>query len=436
MKKYFLAFFVFINLAVGVRAQSVGINTDGSVPDPSAILDVKSTDKGVLVPRMTAAQRTAIANPARGLLIFQTEPILAFCYYNGKAWVNLTDGIAMSNAGYSSNYGFVTTFAGSGLTSGSIVNGVATSASFGVVTSIAADTRGNLYETDLVHHSIRKITSTSIVSILAGDWANSGHVDAQGAAARFRSPIGMVADSSGNLYVAESFGHVIRKITPSGIVTTIAGRENYGGSVDGDSTTTAGFRDPYAITRDAAGNLYVTELDEQVIRKIDTDRKVTTLAGIGGVSGLVNSAANTGYTLFNKPSGIAVDPAGNLYIADQNNHCIRKLDPAGIVTTFAGTGLAGAADGTLATASFNFPTGIVIDPDGNFYIADRGNHTIRKISTAGIVSTIAGSGLPGYLDGSGVSASFNSPSGLALDPQGNLYIADQNNFRIRKMFLQ
>lgn len=433
MKKHCLLCLVFVNMVAGLYAQSVAINTDGSNADASAILDVKSTDKGVLIPRLTAVQRMAIANPAKGLLVFQTEPVPAFCYYNGMAWINLGNGNAITAEGYSSNYGFVTTFAGSG--NAVSEDGIGTAASFPGPIGIATDTKGNFYVASVGASSVQKITSTSIVSTLAGVWDVDGYVDGTGTTARFNNLIGMVADSSGNLYVTDNRNALIRKITPGGLVTTIAGRQGISNSIDGDSTTTASFRDPYAITRDASGNLYVCQRVDHTVRKIDTAKRVTTIGGISGGPGLANGNYLTDNTFFRNPSGITVDAAGNVYIADEGNHVIRKIDPAGNITTFAGTGSPGASDGTLTTATFNLPTAIVIDPGGNFFVADRGSHTIRKISTTGIVSTIAGTGLPGYVDGSDVSASFNRPSGLALDPQGNLYVADQFNQRVRKIFL-
>jgi sugar lactone lactonase YvrE len=413
-------------------SQSVGINTDGSNPDPSSILDIKSSAKGVLIPRMTATQRTAINNPSKGLLVFQTDPVPSFCYYNGLAWVNLGTGDEMNNTGFSVNYGLVSTFAGSGDPSG-IQDGVGTSATFGFTLGLAADKKGNLYVTAESRHSVRKITASGIVSTLAGATLTPGYVDGSSADARFNKLIGLVTDSTGNIYTTE-FTHLIRKITPTGIVTTIAGDPLFSTSVDGDSTA-AHFRTPYGITTDASGNLYVADRDDYMIRKIDTNKKVTTIGGVSSVTGFVNTAANTGYTLFNQPSGIVADKAGNLYISDQGNHVIRKIDPSGNVTTLAGTGTSGNTDGPSATASFNMPEGIVIDAGGTIYIADRGNHNIRKITPAGIVSTIAGAGSPGYLDGSDISALFHDPSGLALDPQGNLYVADNSNGRIRKISL-
>ena len=414
-----------------VISQGVGINTDGSNPDPSSILDIKSSGKGVLIPRMTAIQRTAINNPSKGLLVFQSDPVPSFCYYNGLRWINLSTGDEMNSTGYSVNYGQVSTFAGSAGTG--IGDGVGTAVPIGFPVGLAADRKGNLYFTAEIRHSVRKISGSGIVSTLAGATLTFGYLDDTSTTARFVRPTGMVLDSAGNIYVGE-YGHLIRKISPNGIVTTIAGNPIIGTSADGDSTS-ASFRNPYGITIDASGNLYVADRDDNLIRKIDTNKRVTTIAGVGSVAGFINTAANLGYALFDKPAGIAVDIAGNLLITDQGNHVIRKIDPSGIVTTFAGTGTAGNTDGSLTTASFNSPEGIAIDPGGNLYIADRGNHSIRKITPAGIVSTIAGTGSAGYLDGSDISAKFFAPAGLALDAQGNLYVSDHDNARIRKISL-
>ncbi|HWK06763.1 MAG TPA: hypothetical protein VNS58_24175 [Puia sp.] len=243
--------------------QNVGIGTP--TPDASARLEVNSSSQGILIPRLSSAQRSAIAGPAAGLLVFQTDGTPGFCYYNGAFWVSLTNGYMVNNQGLavSSNYGITSTLAGSG-----------------------------------------------------------------------------AADAADGIGTAASFYH---------------------------------------------------------------------------------------------PSGVATDASGNVYVADQSNHKIRKITPAALVTTFAGSGAADAIDGTGPASSFNLPQGVAVDASGNVYVADFGDQKIRKITPAGVVTTLAGSGAIGAADGMGTAASFNSPTGVAADASGNVYVADQNNQKIRKI---
>jgi serine/threonine-protein kinase len=211
-------------------------------------------------------------------------------------------------------------------------------------------------------------------------------------------------------------------------VTTLAG-----GISEGSSSGTganASFYGPTGIAFDASGNLYVADFRNNMIRKITAGGLVTTLAG-----NLIPGSANGNgtYASFNQPTGVAVDNAGNVYVADDGNHLIREISPAGLVTTLAGSGLPGSADGTGNLASFNFPQGIAVDASGNVYVADYGNNTIREINQAGAVTTIAGSTSPGSSDGSGIKASFNQPTGVAVDATGNVFVADYGNNLVRKI---
>jgi streptogramin lyase len=315
------------------------------------------------------------------------------------------------------------------------VDGYGTAARFAALTSIAADTKGNLYVTESLRHSIRRINAMGLVSTLAGSVLNPGYLDDSAGTARFRLPLETAADTLGNVYVADFGNNCIRKVTPAGIVSTYSGVQGLSGNIDGNSAT-ARFRLLTGIASDKFGNLYVTDRDDAVVRKVDINKNVTTIGGAAGFAGFVNSADNLGYTLFRAPGGMVADTTGNLYIADEGNHCIRRITPGGIVTTFAGTGATGNADGTLTTATFKSPKAMAIDMAGNLYVVDRGNHNIRKITPAGVVSTVAGSGSPGYLDGPDVAALFNTPSGIAVDAIGNLYVADNVNNTIRKIFLR
>jgi sugar lactone lactonase YvrE len=260
-----------------------------------------------------------------------------------------------------------------------------------------------------------------IVSTVAGSTA--GYVD--GAAAKFNSPSGITVDANGNLFVTDYFNHMIRAINPNGMVSTLVG--STAGIEDGPAAT-AKFFLPNGAAVDKQGNIYVSEEGTSRIRKVTSAGLTSTFAGAtpGYLDG-VSTAAK-----FSTPSGIALDAEGTVYVADQFNNCIRKITPAGVVTTLAGSVTAGIADGTGAAAQFQRPVGVVVDEAGNVFVADLFNHRIRKITSDGVVTTIAGS-TPGFADGTGTAAKFLYPAGLALDKEGNLFVADSENNRIRKI---
>jgi uncharacterized repeat protein (TIGR02543 family) len=275
-----------------------------------------------------------------------------------------------------------------------------------------------------------KWTTNAAVTTLAGS-GNVGAINGTGTSASFDSPTGVTVDSAGNVYVADYNNHLIRKITPGGDVTTLAGTSGTAGDADGTGTD-ASFDSPHGVTVDSAGHVYVADTFNHLIRRITPGGEVTTLAG----SGEAGSADGTGTDAsFNGPHGVTVDSAGNVYVADYNNHLIRKITPGGEVTTLAGTsGTAGDADGTSTDASFNGPHGVTVDSAGHVYVADYNNHLIRKITPGGEVTTLAGtSGEAGSADGTGTDASFNGPYGVTVDSAGNVYVADYNNHLIRKI---
>ncbi len=273
---------------------------------------------------------------------------------------------------------------------------------------------------------------TISIQLLAGNIDGSGASDAAGAAARFNYPHGVAVDSSGNVYVADTTNQTIRKITSAGVVSTLAGSAGLSGSTDGAGTA-ARFNYPYGVAVDSSGNVYVADTNNQTIRKITSAGVVSTLAGSAGLSGSTDGAATA--AMFNYPQGVAVDSSGNVYVADANNQTIRKITSAGVVSTLAGlAGLSGSTDGAGTAARFNSPSGIAVDSSGNVYVADTTNQTIRKITSAGVVSTLAGSaGLSGSTDGAGTAAMFKYPRGIAVDSSGNVYVADTGNSTIRKI---
>ena len=296
---------------------------------------------------------------------------------------------------------------------------------------MAVDTAGNVYVADSSNFLIRKISPAGDVSTLAGSGANGAN-NATGTAATFRFPTGVAVDTAGNVYVADLSNHLIRKITPTGTVSTLAGNAGISGANDATGTA-ATFNLPTGVAVDTAGNVYVADLSNHLIRKITPTGTVSTLAGNAGISGAIN-ATGTAAT-FNLPTGVAVDTAGNVYVADSSNHLIRKISPAGVVTTLAGTvGVFGSADGNGTNATFNLPSGVAVDTAGNVYVADSSNQLIRKISPAGDVTTLAGTaGATGSTNGTGAAARFNNPLGVAVNTDDNVYVADGLNHLIRKI---
>ncbi|ANJ73375.1 hypothetical protein K6V72_19225 [Ralstonia insidiosa] len=292
---------------------------------------------------------------------------------------------------------------------------------------VALDSAGNLFVADTYNYRIRKITVPGVVSTFAGSGTGS-EADGTGTAASFSSPIGITFDSTGNLYVVDTSGNTIRKITPAGVVTTLAGSGAVG-SADGIGTA-ATFWQPYGVAIDGAGNLYVTDVANQKIRKITPAGVVTTLAGSGTVGATDGPGA---LATFNLPRGIAVDNNGYVYVAEQSGCKIRKITPAGVVSTLAGSPASncGHADGTGTAAIFQGPVALALDSNGNLYVAEFGGSDVRKVTPAGVVTTLAGSGVSGSADGMGTSAQFGTPAGIAVDSNGVVYVADSSNSTIR-----
>ena len=327
--------------------------------------------------------------------------------------------------------GVVSTMAGSAGQHGS-ADGTGGSARFYYPESVAVDTAGTVYVADTQNHTIRKITSEGVVSTLAGSAGEWGSADGTGAVARFGRPTGAAVDTAGNVYVADNSYSTIRKITSEGVVTTLAGSAGQHGSADGAGAA-ARFRYPAGMAVDAAGNVYVADTHNDTIRKIMSGGVVTTLAGSAGEVGIADGAGAV--ARFYVPIGVAVDTAGNVYVADSYNHTIRKITPVGMVSTLAGSaGQVGSTDGTGAAARFRHPVGVAVDAGGNVYVADTWNYTIRKITSDGVVSTLAGSaGQSGSADGTGATARFGRPHGVAVDAAGNLYVADTYSHTIRRI---
>ena len=321
--------------------------------------------------------------------------------------------------------GRVSTLAGNG--NAGFADAQGGNARFSSPAGTAADDSGNVYVADRVNHRIRKISSTGIVTTIAGSGVQ-GFEDGSASMAKFNWPTDVAVDATtGNLYVTDEGNHRIRKITPAGMVSTLAGNGT-SGSTDGNGTI-AQFNFPWGIDVDSHGNVFVCDQENYRIRKITPSGVVSTFAG--GVRGHADGTGTL--ARFNTVTGIAIDKADNIYVAQFHGGRVRKISPAGEVSTFAGSGFDGHVDGIGIHAQFSAMYSIAVDGYGNVYVGDYGNNVIRTISPSGIVTTLAGDGQLGFADGTGTQAEFYLPIGIGADASGNIYVGDNSNHRIRKI---
>jgi uncharacterized protein (TIGR03437 family) len=353
--------------------------------------------------------------------------------YPGGVAVDSTGNLYIADSGNGRirkvSGGIITTVAGNGGGGFSGDGGPATSASLGPI-GVAVDSDGNLYISDLGNSRVRKVSGGTITTIAGGGAFRFSGDGGPATSALFNAPEGLTLDSAGNLYIADFANNRIRKVS-GGTITTIAGNGAFGFSGDGGPATSASLNEPFGAAVDSAGSLYIADDGNSRVRKV-FGGMITTVAGNGapgfsGDGGLATSASLLG------PQGVAIDPAGNLYIADAYNNRIRKVS-GGTITTVAGNGVAGfAGDGGPATsAQLYYPSDVAVDSAGNLYIADNYNNRIRKVS-GGTITTVAGNGASGFSGDGGpaTAASLNGPSGVAVDTSGSLYIADTSNCRVR-----
>lgn len=319
----------------------------------------------------------------------------------------------------------VRTLAGSNVTGESLAD-----AAYASLSGVSFDSRGNAFFADSSHHQIRRITPDGTDTVFAGT-GKIGFKDGDRDEAEFTSPTGIVVDAKDNIYIVDTGNHRIRMITPEGKVKTLAGGGEVawgiGAFADGNGTA-ARFNAPYAIALSQEGDLYVTDTENNRIRKVTLEGEVTTIAGVG-VEGAADGPG--AQAQFNAPRGIVVDTLGNIFIADALNNRIRKINTKGVVSTFVGNGAAGSEDGVGRDARFNTPSGMTIDKENALYVADTFNNLIRKVTLAAHVYTLAGTGKSGSQDGRVDQAMFSGPTALAFDPVGRLYVTDLANNRIR-----
>ena len=421
----------------GLQTRAAAATLKSDLKSSATQLGLDNVNDGTYPATVAAANNGAGLKASSGTNYQYTQTSTSYCLSATSAKAGSTafnisstsgtvaDGVCAGHAvgGSDGGGGVVTTLAGSTL---GFADGAGSAAQFNYPSGVAVDSSGTVYVADIYNSRIRKISSAGVVTTLAGS-GTAGFADGTGSIAQFNYPLGIAVDSSGTVYVGDYYNHRIRKITPAGAVTTLAG--STAGFADGTGSA-AQFNYPFGVAVDSSGTVYVGDSGNQRIRKITPAGVVTTLAG----SGTAGFADGTGSAAqFYNPSGVAVDPSGTVYVADRYNQRIRKITPAGVVTTLAGSGTAGFADGTSSAAQFNYPEGVAVGSSGTVYVGDSSNHRIRKITSSGVVTTLAGSGIADFADGTGSSAQFSSPQGVAVDSSGTVYVADTNNHRIRKV---
>lgn len=344
----------------------------------------------------------------------------------------------------------ISTIAGTGAEGSSGDGGPALKATFSSPTQVAADRRGNLYIADYANNRIRKMDRHGVITAFAGT-GEAGFAGDGGPAlqAKINFPHAITVTDNGTVYFTDTKNHRVRKITPDGIITTVAGNGQAGFSGDGGLALNASLNQPEGIAVDARGNLFIAEFNNHIIRKVTPAGIITTVAG-NGTAGFSRDGGLASKASLNITPAVAVDAAGNLYLCDRENHRVRKVDRRGILTTVAGNGMEATTenigDGGAATAaSLNRPVGLALDRAGNLYIAERNGHRVRKVTAAGTITTIAGTGVAGFNGdhADATKAMLNTPRRLTVNQFGRqfgrtgdvLFIADTGNHRIRRIAL-
>jgi trimeric autotransporter adhesin len=329
--------------------------------------------------------------------------------------------------------GNVNTFAGNGLLSRSGDGGAATGAQLNSPLGVAVDTAGNLYIADTANNMVRRVDSKGAISTFAGTGTAGSSGDGSAAtSAQLNGPQGLAVDTAGNLYIADTQNHRVRKVA-GGTISTVAGSGTAGFAGDGGAAGSAQLNAPFGVAVDTAGNLYIAEFSNNRVRKVGTDGNISTLAG-SGVSAYGGDGGQAGSAQLNGPQSVAVDTTGNVYVADTANNRVRKVAPNGVITTVAGTGLAGFSGdgGQGVNAQVGSPDAVAVDSAGNVFIAD-GSARVRKLFLSGIITTIAGTSARGYSGdgGTAINATLNGPSALAINSTGSIWVADALNNAVR-----
>jgi len=394
---------------VGGTTDSVTLNANGSYYFPVALAAGSTYDVSVST-NIATPHPCTVVDGSGAVSATTPTPVTSVQVVCGPAVGTLAGGSLLGNA----------------------VDGTGTAASFNFPEGVAVDAAGNVYVADSSNSLIRKITPAGVVTTLAGTAGTIGFADGPAATAKFWSPSGVAVDTAGNVYVADTNNNRIRKITPAGVVSTLAGSSTGASGFTDGTGSAASFNYPNDVALDTAGNLYVADWSNNAIRKITPGGVVSTVAG-GGVWAVGSTNGAAASATFNAPRGVAVDTAGNVYVADTGNYLIRKI-AAGQVTTFAGSTLSGVfggfANGTGTASMFDSPMDVAVDGAGNVYVSDVNNYLIRFITPNGMVTTLAGTTkTSGFQDGPALSATFGALRGVAVDSAGNVYVSDGDLIR-------
>ena len=345
--------------------------------------------------------------------------------------------LLVSGAGAVTGTDTITTIAGTGTAGFSGDGGQATSAQLASPIGVAVDQSGNVYVADSANNRVRRITPAGQITTIAGTGTAGFSGDGgQATSAQLAVPYGVAVAANGDVYIADTNNNRVRKVTSAGTISTVAGNGTASSTGDGGQATSATLYAPAGVALDASGNLYITELGAHKVRRVTTAGVISTFAGTG-TAGATGDGGQATSAQLNSPIGVAVDAAGNVYVADTSNSKIRRVTSQGVITTFAGTGSPGfGGDGGPATAAgLRNAFGVAVDAGGNVYIGDNDNYRIRRVTSAGTITTIAGNGTPGATGDGGpaASATLNFPSGVAVGPDGSLYVSVTIGQRVRKI---
>jgi sugar lactone lactonase YvrE len=349
---------------------------------------------------------------------------------NGDVYIGDSENFRIRKVNYA---GIITTVAGNGSEGDSGDGGPATSAQLNSLYELALDSAGNLFIADTNNGRVRKVTPAGMITTVAGNGTDDfGGDGGPAVSAPLTRPESVAVDSKGNLFIADTVNNRIRMVTLDGIINTVGGNGTHGYSGDGGRATSALLNRPEHVTVDSAGNLYIADIFDKRIRKVTPAGVITTVAG-NGTQGLGGDGGRATSAQLSYPQGMTVDSANNLYIADSGR--VRKVSPAGVITTVAGkeNGIIFIRDGIPATTCGIYPYDVVVDSGGNLYIA--ANNRILKVLPSGILLTVAGNGIPGYSGDGGLAteAQLGWASSIAMDSANNLYITDSDNFCVRKV---
>ncbi len=412
---------------------AVAVNSSGNlfVADSTAVVrEYTTAGKWIDAAGSGTAGFSGDGGPATAATL--TKPLDLAFDQNGTLYIADQNRIRAVNS-----RAVINTVAGADYLFGIGDGGSATAAELYLPSAVALDRSGNLYIADTGTNRVRRVSPAGGITTIAGSAAPSTGGEATVATATWlSSPMGVAVDSFGNLLIVETGTNRVRKVAADGLIRTIVGTGTAGLGPDSLPPTQTDLKSPQGICLGQSGNLYIVDTANHRVLLVPPEGVVSTAAG-NGAAGSGGDGGPASLAQLNQPTACAVDTAGELYIADTYNHRIRKVDASGVIFTVAGTGIAGyeGDEGPAVSARLNTPRGVTVDDNGNIYISDTGNNAIRQVTPDGAIHTIAGTGAAGFAGdgGTALSASVSTPAGIVLDGSGDLYFADSNNSRVREL---